>query len=57
MKKSTVHPNKKERDKQERGMTGRLVDSARLRQSYVMVAAQCWVAIKYTMLQIIEGKT
>ena len=57
MKKSPVHPNKKESDKQERCMNGQLVHGGRLHKLYSMVAAQCRVAIKYTMLQIIECKT
>lgn len=32
-----------------------LVDGGRLHKS--MAAVQCWVAIKYTMLQITEYKT
>lgn len=38
-------------------MNEQLVDGGRLHKSYNMVAVQCWVPIKYTELQIIEGKT
>lgn len=49
MKKSPVHPNKKERDKQVKYMNGQLVDGGRLHKSYSVVAVQCWVVIKTTM--------
>lgn len=56
-KKNLLHPNKKERDKEERCMNEQLVDGGRLHKSYSMVAVQCWVAIKYTVLQITEGNS